>query len=118
MLIAVTSDLMAAAPLENAARQAGVACTVWSSGQLAQAAPLADVRLVVLDLNATDQVADTISCIRDRLGSTISIVAFGPHVHEEKLLAAKQANCTAVFTRGQFHKSAATIIAQALHTNS
>lgn len=114
MLIAVTNDLMAAAPIEHAARLAGVPCRVASSTQVEQNLPADGIRLVVLDLNATDQVVDLVAAIRDQVGSTTPIIAFGPHVHAAKLQAAKQAGCSQVLTRGQFHQNAGKIIATAL----
>ncbi len=38
------------------------------------------------------------------------VVAFAPHVHEQKLAAAQSAGCDAVLTRGQFDRSIADIL--------
>jgi hypothetical protein len=41
-----------------------------------------------------------------------SIIAFGPHVHAEKLQAAEAAGCNLVLTRGQFDSEMETILRQ------
>jgi hypothetical protein len=114
MLLGVTNDLMAAAPIENAARQLGITCRVVSLPQIENLNVGQSVRLIVLDLNAIDQVMDAIAELRDSLGESIPIVAFGPHVHAGKLSAARQAGCSQVLTRGQFHQKASAVMAAAL----
>lgn len=114
MLLAVTNDLMAAAPIEAAARQNHLPCRVVGRDELAGFASTVPVRLILLDLNACDQVATVVSDIRAVVPADVPIVAFGPHVHTDKLQAAKTAGCQQVLTRGQFHQQAGRVIAEVL----
>lgn len=43
-----------------------------------------------------------------------AIIAYGPHVAEGKLAAAKDAGCDQILTRGQAHRDIATVLAQYL----
>jgi AmiR/NasT family two-component response regulator len=112
-LLAVTNDLIAAAPIEQAARQQGVAWRVVPAHRYDEL-DLDQLQLVVLDLNAVDQVAEAVAELKATVGAATPIVAFGPHVHAAKLQAARDAGCAQVLTRGQFHGHAPEIIAQAL----
>ncbi len=114
MLLAVTNDLMTAAPIEHAGRQLGLPLRTASLAQCRELQQGSSVQLVLLDLNAVDQVAEAVTTLRTVLHKDVPIVAFGPHVHAEKLQAARQAGCTQVLTRGQFHGRANEIIAAAL----
>lgn len=38
------------------------------------------------------------------------VVAFGPHVHEDRLAAAREAGCDAVMSRGQFFASVDALV--------
>lgn len=114
MLLAVTSDLMATAPIEHAARQLGLPCRAVSNTQLASLELAAPVRVVVLDLNSVQDVTEVVAAIREFTGAEVPIVAFGPHVHEAKLDAAVAAGCTKVLTRGQFHRDMVKVLAELL----
>jgi len=41
-----------------------------------------------------------------------SVMAFGPHVHRQRLDAARQAGCDRVLTRGQLHEHAAEVLGE------
>ena len=113
-IVAVTGDLMTAAPIEHAARQAGAVCRVIASAD----APLPDapsVRLVVVDLSSVTDIASTVATLRQSIGDEVPVVAFGPHVHEELLASAQTAGCNQVLTRGQFHRNAGQIVAAAVN---
>lgn len=110
MLLAITNDLMASAPIEHAARRLDLACQVVSSTSLIGLALQTSPQVVILDLTATDDVATLVSDIRRIAGTQTPIVAFGPHVHESKLEAAREAGCADVLTRGQFHRDTAGTI--------
>lgn len=110
MLLAVTNDLMAAAPIEHAARQLGQLCRVVTTSQLTGLTLDEPAEAVVLDLAAAADVSDMVDAIHSAAGPSTPIIAFGPHVHEQKLAAARQAGCTAVLTRGQFHRDIAGVL--------
>lgn len=111
MLLAISNDLMAVAPIENACRQLGVACQTASLAQCVEREVAQPIRLVVLDLNAVDQVDEAITNLRTVIDPAVPVIAFGPHVHTTKLDAARKAGCAAVLTRGQFHQQARDVIA-------
>ena len=114
MLLVITNDLMAAAPIEHTARQLNAACRVTRLDQAIDIGPTEPVDLVVLDLNAVDQVVDAVEQLRATIDSKVPIVAFGPHVHDQKLDAARDAGCARVLTRGQFHQQGRNVIAAVL----
>ena len=59
--------------------------------------------LVVVDLGtASLDVEALVSQIKSIGHAAIGIVAFGPHVHEDRLTAARSAGCDVVMSRGQF----------------
>ena len=57
---------------------------------------LIDLALPSLDVNGL------VSELKATGARSPRIIAFGPHVHEEKLAAAKRAGCDVVVSRGQF----------------
>lgn len=118
MLLAVTNDLMATAPIEHAARQLTLPCRAVAVGRLAGLELPASVSVAVLDLNGVDDVAAAVAAIRELAGADVPIVAFGPHVHEAKLEAAIAAGCTKVLTRGQFHRDMGKVISEVVNPQS
>jgi hypothetical protein len=52
--------------------------------------------------------------LRDLDNPPRKIVAFGPHVHEAKLAAARSAGCDEVISRGRFHAELIEIVASAM----
>jgi len=112
MLLTITNDLLVTSPVAHAARQAGISFqTVAPTGISAAQWDSAPV-LVLLDLNSANQVAEVVATIRESIGELVPIIAFGPHVHGDKLQAARDAGCTQVLTRGQFHASVAKLVAE------
>jgi DNA-binding NarL/FixJ family response regulator len=66
--------------------------------------------LVILDLSMPQlDVASLVSAAK--AGSAASkVIAFGPHVHAERLAAAREAGCDEVVSRGQFFAQLDTIL--------
>jgi CheY-like chemotaxis protein len=64
---------------------------------------IVDLRLPGLDIEALVNRAR-------RANPQVKIFAFGPHVHEQSLAAAKAAGCDEVFTRGQFEGRLETLL--------
>lgn len=114
MLLAVTNDLMATAPIEHAARQLGQACRSATTSQLAGLELSELPQLVVLDLTATSDISGTVAAIQRVASTETPIVAFGPHVHEATLQAAEDAGCVQVLTRGQFHRDMLAVLGEFL----
>lgn len=98
--------------VEGTAAQAGA--SVRSAGSIARAIELCDAEaadLLVVDLSAsTDDLAALVSQLRESRGARLRIVAFGPHVHEDRLAAAQAAGCDAVVSRGQFFSQIGAIL--------
>ena len=97
--ILLTSDLACSSKLTGAASQAGFSMAVAMS-PVALLEKAAGCRLVLLDLNSpgVDPV-ELVPKLRSLHPSPAAIVAFGPHVHESKLNAARDAECDEVLTR-------------------
>jgi CheY-like chemotaxis protein len=60
-------------------------------------------RVLVVDLSTPSQdVAELVTAVKANGRNVPMIIAFGPHVHEERLAAARDAGCDHVVSRGQF----------------
>jgi DNA-binding NarL/FixJ family response regulator len=68
--------------------------------------------VVLIDL-ASSQVApaEIVTQLKSAATPPVSVIAFGPHVHQTQLDAAKSAGCDLVLTRGQFDSQIAAILA-------
>lgn len=74
--------------------------------------------IVLLDLNSPGiDPAVIVPRFRELLAPPRSIIAFGPHVHEEKLAAAQAAGCDLVLTRGQFDAQMQSLLTQILQAS-
>ncbi len=83
---------------------AEAACEACASGE---------VSLVLLDLTtASLDVRELVPRLRAQASQPISIIAYGPHVHEATLAAAREAGCDEVLARGQFDAQLDTILAR------
>jgi DNA-binding response OmpR family regulator len=101
-VILVSADLTVVSRFQGAATQAGFATRVASSQAAAIECEADNVDLVVIDLGAP--LSDIQAIVNHFKSKTPPprIVAFGPHVHEERLAAAREAGCDEVVSRGQF----------------
>jgi CheY-like chemotaxis protein len=71
--------------------------------------------VVLLDLNLPGiDPATIVPRIKALATPPQAIIAFGPHVHEEKLSAAQAAGCDVVLTRGQFDVQMQNLLARIL----
>ncbi len=116
-IVLLSGDLMVVSRVQNAAAAAGVG--VQSAGSLSQAvekcAELSAPQLIV-DLSAPAlDIANLVMQLRGRQADDATasrIIAFGPHVHEARLAAAREAGCDAVMSRGQFFGQIDAILAR------
>ena len=70
-----------------------------------------DATTLIVDLSmASLGVASLVSRLKSNASSHPRIVAFGPHVHEQRLAAAREAGCDLVVSRGQFFLQLETIL--------
>ena len=101
----VTGDLMFSSQVDAAARRLQIELRVVPSaaGLATTLGEADDVALVLVDLSlpAIDP-ADLVAQIR-AAAPEAAVVAYAPHVHENKLAAARQADCDEVLSRGQFN---------------
>ncbi len=115
----LTSDLAISSVVTGVARRQGLGLvSAFSTAALldllAELDPQAEMapRLVIVDLSTAGvEIKTLIARLREQLPQ-VRIVAFGPHVHERRLAAAREAGCDEVFSRGQFHRGMDEILAK------
>ena len=112
-LVLVSGDLMLGARVEGAARQCGLTMVTAAGHAQAIAASADECRAVLIDLRTPGlDVAELVDALRQqtaRLSARLTIVACGPHVHEQRLDEARRAGCDLVVTRGQLDREAEAI---------
>jgi DNA-binding NarL/FixJ family response regulator len=73
-----------------------------SAAQAVHNCGLENPQLVIIDLATAELDVKKLIESLQLNDSVPRVVAFGPHVHEEKLAAAREAGCDDVISRGQF----------------
>jgi DNA-binding response OmpR family regulator len=103
-VILVTRDLSVVSQVDGAAaHMGGKAHTVSNESDAVARCVREAADLIVVDLNAPSlDVKSLVEQVKATVSSPPRIVAFGSHVHEEKLAAAREAGCDEVMSRGQF----------------
>ena len=100
--------------VQSAAARGGIA--IRSAGSGAQAIEVCDTEpadLLIIDLAAPQlDINSLVREIQSKEFTPTRIIAFGPHVHEERLNAAREAGCDEVFSRGQFFAQIDMILAR------
>jgi len=103
-IVLLSSDLTVLSRVEGAATRLGQ--TVRSATGEALAVELCkddDARTLVIDLSMQSvDLASLVNQLKTNEGLSARVVAFGPHVHEQRLAAAREAGCDLVVSRGQF----------------
>ena len=108
-MLLVSGDLMLGARVAGAAKQCGLSLVTVGDPLTVLAAVQDQCRLVLIDLRLQNlEIAALVDQLRQQ-NAQLSIVACGPHVHEQRLQAAKQAGCDSVVTRGQLEREAESI---------
>lgn len=114
-LILLSNDLMITSLVSGAASQHDLTVKTVSNPVAAVEALGDEARVLVVDLRFPGlNVTTLMESIRTGCSHDVRVVAFGPHVHEDNLAAAREAGCDAVVTRGQFDREAAQIIGRLL----
>lgn len=103
-ILLVSTDLMTSSQLQGAAASVGAELVTCGPATAVASASAEAPALVVIDLTAK---VEDIATVVTAAGQPV--LAFGPHVHEQKLAAAAEAGCAEVFTRGQFFRNAADV---------
>jgi DNA-binding NarL/FixJ family response regulator len=111
-IVLLSNDLTVLSRVEGAASRVGQ--TVRSASSEALAIELCeddDARTLVVDLSMQSvDLASLVNQLRANESSATRVVAFGPHVHEQRLAAAREAGCDLVVSRGQFLSQLETIL--------
>ena len=102
-VLALISDLMTQSQVSAAGQRTGTAVRILGTPEaLLSAARESAPRIVVIDLSHPGlDVAELVGRVK-KLFPAASIVAFGPHVHRQRLAAAEAAGCDRVLSRGSF----------------
>ena len=112
--VLLTANLMVSSRAAGAAEQLGVVLQGASSPEQAisfcRAQPMS-LLLIDLELPSLDTAA-LVGQLRALDQPPQTIVAFGPHVQEAKLAAARAAGCDHVLSRGQWHAQIEELLAQ------
>jgi len=114
MLIAfLTTDLVFPSRVAGAAAKIGARMeTAASEPALLTKVETAET-LVLLDLTTSGiDPAQLVTKLKSQSPPPRAVIAFGPHVHEAKLEAARTAGCDLVLSRGQFDAQIGTILEQ------
>ncbi len=99
-VVMLSGDLMFASRVRSAATQAGL--EFLFGGQLPDG-DLDSVRYVVLDLSTRSSLAGSIAGQCAERCPEAKLIAYGPHVHVDRLDAARQGGIETVMTNGQFN---------------
>lgn len=112
--VLLSADLACASKVTAAAERSGRPMqTAMSEDSVCQKLAAGGVELVLMDLNTPGpDWKQLVPRLRAASPAPLTIVAFGPHVHETRLAAAGQAGCDLVLTRGQFHAQVDEILAK------
>ncbi len=112
-ILLLTGDLACSSQVCAAGTRAGVNVEVAMSPlRLLERAAEALPSLVILDLNTPGLDCREVVPQLKRLATPPgNIIAFGPHVHEARLAAAREAGADQVLARGQFYASVDKLLA-------
>lgn len=105
-VIMLSGDLMFASRVKSAAQNAGLQ---FQLGGALPAGDLAAVRYVILDLSTRGGMSSAIAGQCAERCPNARLIAYGPHVHVEKLQAAREAGIGMVITNGQFNAMLSTM---------
>ncbi len=112
MIVVVATDLMATGTLEAIAARHGKTVVAIAPERVASADLAESPRLVIIDLTAVPDITTLVATLREQFGRECQLVAFAPHVHVDRIKAAREAGCDRVITRGQLQAVAEELIAE------
>jgi DNA-binding response OmpR family regulator len=103
-VLLLTADLACSSQVTAAGARTGVAVeAAMNVARLLQRAAETAPRLVIVDLNTAGLDSSGLVQQLKQLTPPPTVIAFGPHVHEARLAAAREAGCDQVLARGQFY---------------
>ena len=89
----------------------GTVRAVSNAAQAMETIQAENASLLIVDLSVPAlDVAALIEQLRLRDATATRVIAFGPHVHEARLAAAREAGCDEVVSRGQFFSQLDTLV--------
>jgi DNA-binding response OmpR family regulator len=103
-VILLTRDLAVVSQVDGAAARVGAAVrSVTTESDAVESGVAEKAGLIVVDLGMPSlNVKAIVEKFTSAMATRPRIVAFGSHVHVEKLTAARDAGCDEVISRGQF----------------
>ena len=112
-VVLLTSDLAVISRVEGAISRLGKKMRIAADGlQAAECCHSEPTEQLIIDLSSPSlDIRATLNQLKSNEASAIHIIAFGPHVHEERLAAARDAGCDLVASRGQFFGQLDSILA-------
>ena len=111
-IVLLSSDLTVLSRVEGAATRLGQSVrSVSGESQVVERCKAAEVNTLIVDLSMSSlDLASLVNQLKASEASGTRVVAFGPHVHEQRLAAARDAGCDVVVSRGQFFLQLDTIL--------
>lgn len=103
-VVLLSADIMIVSRVAGAAALLGLQLqTAADTLQAIAACRATSARMLMVDLStASLDIVELAISVKSRGDEVPTILAFGPHVHEERLAAARDAGCDRVLSRGQF----------------
>jgi CheY-like chemotaxis protein len=111
-IVLLSGDLMIVSRVAGAAAQVGAQLKSAAAAEEAVEMCRAHAAgMLIIDLSTRSlDFAQLVAAVKSGNEHPPTIVAFGPHVHEERLAAARDAGCDRVVSRGQFMGQLETLL--------
>jgi CheY-like chemotaxis protein len=110
-VVLLANDLMVVSRLQNAAMKIGA--RIHSAANGSQALAICGdekAALLVIDLATPGLMLGFVQQLKSGPAQDVRVIAFGPHVHKERLDAARDAGCDLVVSRGQFFNDVEAVL--------
>jgi DNA-binding response OmpR family regulator len=113
-VVLLSSDLTVLPRVEGVASRHGQTVQIASTGaQAVDCCNSEKAGLLIIDLASPSlDIVAVVNQLKSSPASVTRVVAFGPHVHENKLATAQEAGCDLVVSRGQFFSQLESILQQ------
>jgi len=113
VVVFLTNDLMFSSQVLGAAAKLGLKLHLAPNSAVAADRLTSDCRLVLVDLTLPGLDLPAVITAARTTAPSARIIAFGPHVDEQALVAAQSAGAHEVLSRGQFHREYVQLLAAA-----
>ncbi len=112
-IVLLTTDLTVVSRVEGVAKLVGAEVHVVSNAASALTdCSDASAKALIVDLSTPALDLEIVKKLAAAPGRSLQIAAFGPHVHEDRLAAARAAGCDLVLSRGQFFRDIGEVISK------